>query len=195
MGIAEEGTWLRRLAARRASVRHFDLSRPVPEELLKEILEAARLAPSAENAQPWRFIVIDEPDIRTRLVQECFKGIYAFTRRVQAPVYLALCGVRGLTDRGGRLLTSVSYTYIDCGIAGEHAVLAATELGLGTCWIGLFDRRRARKLLGVPRGVELVALIALGWPADPTRKPPATRGRKPLAAIAWHGSWGGRPLG
>lgn len=180
----------RDLTAARASVRRYDLARPVSEAALAAILEAARMAPSAENAQPWRFIVVRDPALRARLVAEAFSGVYQRSRRIAAPVYLALCGVRGAVDLGGRLLGHASYTLTDCGIAGEHAVLAAAELGLGTCWIGWFDRRRARRVLGVPAGVELVALIALGWPAEARRAASPEKRRKPLSAIAWLDGWG-----
>ena len=179
------------LAGARSSTRRYDLSRPVTDRHLRAVLEAARLAPSAENAQPWRFVVVRDPAVRRRLVEEAFGGIYRPTRRIEAPVYLVLCGVRGAVDLAGRALGHASYTHTDCGIAGEHAVLAAAEIGLGTCWIGWFDRRRARRLLGVPAGVDLVALIALGWPADAPRPVPRTKGRKPLSAIAWLDAWGG----
>ncbi len=178
------------LVAARSSVRSYDIDRPVSDEHLAAILEAARLAPSAENAQPWRFVIVRDPGVRARLVEGAFSGIYLRSRRIGAPVYLALCGVRGAIDLAGRAAGHSSYTLTDGSIAGEHAVLAATELGLGTCWIGMFDRRRARRLLGIPAGVELIALIALGWPAAPKRAVPPVKHRKPLSAIAWLDSWG-----
>jgi nitroreductase len=184
------GGSFRDLAASRTSTRRYDPARAVSDAHLAAILEAARLAPSAENTQPWRFVVVRDPALRTRLVEEAFSGIYRHSRRIAAPVYLALCGVRGAVDIGGRVLGQSSYTLTECGIAGEHAVLAAEELGLGTCWIGWFDRRRARRLLGVPAGVDLVALIAVGWPAGPRDAARPEKRRKPLAAIAWLDGWG-----
>ena len=178
------------LVAARSSVRRYDPDRPVSDGELAAVLDAARLAPSAENAQPWRFVIVRDPAARERLVEKAFSGIYQRTRRIVAPVYLALCGVHGAADLVSRALGHSSYTLTDCGIAGEHAVLAAVELGLGTCWIGWFDRRRARRALGVPAGVEVVALIALGWPADPARAARTTERRKPLSAIAWLDAWG-----
>ncbi len=183
-----------RLVASRSSVRRFDRSRPVAWELIVRVLEAARLAPSAENAQPWRFVVVDSPPLRDELAKQCFSGIHAHTRRIDAPVFLVLCGVRGAVDRGAWLAQKVSYTQVDCGIAGEHVVLAAAEAGLGTCWIGWFNRRRARRLLGVPAGVDVVALIALGWPADAGKLLPRPRARKPMSAVAWRGRWNGPPV-
>jgi nitroreductase len=178
------------LVASRASVRRYDADRPVSDTHLAALLEAARLAPSAENAQPWRFVIVRDPAVRARLVEEAFSGVYRRSRRIVAPVYLALCGVHGAVDLAARATGHSSYTLTDCGIAGEHAVLAATELGLGTCWIGWFDRRRARRLLGVPAGVELIALIALGWPAEPPRAALPAERRRQLSAIAWLDAWG-----
>jgi nitroreductase len=178
------------LVAARASVRRFDPDRPVSDEHLAAILEAARLAPSASNSQPWRFVVVRDPAVRARFVEEAFSGLYAVSRRIAAPVFLALCGVHSALELASRAAGHSSYTLTDCGIAGEHAVLAAAELGLGTCWIGMFNRRRARRVLGIPAGVELVALIALGWPARPPRAEAPAKNRKPLSAIAWLDGWG-----
>jgi nitroreductase len=179
-----------RLAAMRSSVRRYLADRPVGDADIAAILEAARLAPSAENAQPWRFVVVRDPALRLRLVEEAFSGIYRRSRRIDAPVFIALCGVHGAVDLAGRVAGHSSYTLTDCGIAGEHAVLAAADRGLGTCWIGMFDRRRARRVLKIPSGVNLIALIALGWPADPAREAPPAKGRKPLSTIAWSERWG-----
>ena len=179
-----------RLAAMRSSVRRYLADRPVSDADISAVLEAARLAPSAENAQPWRFVVVRDVAVRSRLVEAAFSGVYRRSRRIDAPVFLALCGVHGAVDLAGRVAGHASYTLTDCGIAGEHAVLAAADLGLGTCWIGMFDRRRARRVLGIPAGVNLIALIALGWPADPARESPPQKGRKPLSAIVWSDRWG-----
>ena len=181
------------LVAARSSVRRYDPNRPVSDEHLAAILETARLAPSAENAQPWRFVVVRDPAVRARLAAEAFSGIYLKSRRNNAPVFLALCSVHAAIGLAARAAGHPSYTLTDCGIAGEHAVLAAAELGLGTCWIGMFNRRRARRVLGIPAGVDLIALIALGWPAGPSRAEAPAKHRKPLSAIAWLDAWG-KPL-
>jgi nitroreductase len=178
------------LVAARTSVRRYDPDRPVSDGDLAAVLEAARLAPSAENAQPWRFVVVRDQAAREQLAEKAFSGIYRRSRRIAPPVYLALCGVHGAVDLAGRAAGHASYTLTECGIAGEHAVLAAAELGLGTCWIGMFDRRRARRALGVPASVEVVALIALGWPAGPAPAARTAERRKPLSAIAWLDAWG-----
>lgn len=171
-------------------MRRYDPDRPVGDEHLVAILEAARLAPSASNAQPWRFVIVRDPAVKARFVEEAFSGIYQASRRIGAPVYLALCGVHGAVDVASRAAGHASYTLTDCGIAGEHAVLAATELGLGTCWIGMFDRRRARRVLGIPAGIDLVSVIALGWPAEASRAEPPVKHRKRLSDIARLDGWG-----
>jgi nitroreductase len=179
-----------RLAAMRSSVRRYRADRAVGDGEITAVLEAARLAPSAENAQPWRFVVVRDPSVRQRLVEEAFSGVYRRSRRIDAPVFFALCGVHGAVDLAGRMAGHASYTLTDCGIAGEHVVLAAADLGLGPWWVGLSGGRRARGVRGIPAGVDLIALIALGWPADPARETPPAKGRRSLSAIAWTDRWG-----
>lgn len=175
------------LVRARSSVRRFD-PRPVDDADILSIMEAARLAPSAENSQPWRFVVVKDPGARERLFREAFSGIHAYSRRIVAPVYIALCVQPGIVERAARVAQGVSYAQLDCGIAGEHLILRAAELGLGTCWIGWFDRRRARKTLGIPARATVVSLIALGHPAEGTAQRP--RMRKPLSSMVSLDAWG-----
>ena len=100
-GRGMSGAFLR-LAAMRSSVRRYLADRPVGDADIAAILEAARLAPSAENAQPWRFVIVRDPALRLRLVEEAFSGIYRRSRRIDAPVFLALCGVHGAVDLAGQ---------------------------------------------------------------------------------------------
>ncbi len=179
----------RELVGLRASVRRYDVDRPVPEEALQRILECARLAPSAENTQPWRFVVVSDPAARDRLARACFSGIFLPTRfAAAAPVLLALCADRVSVERAGEAVLGTALHQLDCGIAGEHAVLAAAELGLGTCWIGWFDKRAAKKVLGVPVRVDVIALIAMGYPRQDVV--PRAKPRRPLSAIAFRDRWG-----
>jgi nitroreductase len=147
-------------------------------------LEAARLAPSAENVQPWRFLVIDDPEIKSKFAAEAFSGIYSFSRfAAQAPVLIVVLARLDLVaNRIGRQVQGVPFYFIDIGIAGEHLALQAEELGLGTCWIGWFHARRTRKFFGIPRKYKIVCLISLGY-HEPRQ--PAEKKRKPLAEIAW----------
>ncbi len=178
----------RLLVLSRASVRHYE-ERDIPDADVLAIMEAARLAPSAENAQPWRFVAVKSPAAREALSRACFSGIFSPTRfAARAPLIVALCAERtGLIEAGKSIKDRAMYQ-LDCGIAGEHLVLQAAELGLGTCWIGWFNRRAARRALGVPWHVQVVALIPVGYPretASPQRRP-----RNRLSSMLWLDSWG-----
>ncbi len=170
------------LAHRRRSVRRYT-SEPVPRPLVDQCLEAARLAPSACNSQPWSFLVVDEPGRRDRLAAAAFAGVYtmcAFAR--QAPVLVALVTERSrLSAALGGLWRGVQYNLVDIGIAGEHFALKAAEIVLGTCWLGWFDDKAVRRELALPRGTRVDILFSLGWPADDP--PPAGKVRRSLDAV------------
>ncbi len=175
----------------RRSVRRFD-DRPVERAKLEQCLEAARLAPSADNVQPWRFVVFDDPRKRTALARAAFSGIYSHSSNLgRAPVLVVLLIKEHLlVNRGARLVQGTSYQLVDAGIAGEHFCLAAAERGLGTCWVGWYDGRAVIRHLGLRgRGYRPIALLAIGYPA-PGVEPREPR-RKPLGDIA---SWN-RPPG
>lgn len=158
------------LVSSRFSCRCY-LPDPVPKEDVVRILEAARLAPSACNKQPWRFAVITDEALRTRLLEEgLLPGINMDWAKV-APVILVLGMKRSLvTHKVAPMLSDVDYPLVDLGIAGEHAVLQATELGYGTCWIGWINPKKVRKIIGWPREIQPQALIALGKPASAPEK-------------------------
>jgi nitroreductase len=158
----------------RRSIRRF-LGTPVEPEKLRACLEAARIAPSAHNVQPWRFIVVDDPVLKARLAAEAFSGIYAGSKfAAQAPVILVLLAKPGeAVVRLGAKLQGVPFHFLDMGIAGEHIVLQAEELGLATCWMGWFNYGRVRKVLKVPRAFKIVAIMPMGYAEKrPTREPP-----------------------
>jgi len=144
----------------RYSVRAY-LDRPVDDEVLNKIIDAARLAPSASNRQEWRFIAVRDPEKRKKLAEIAHNQSFL----AQAPVILAACAV---TDGHEMSCGQLCYP-IDVAIALEHIALAATAQGLGTCWIGAFDERAAKTLLGVPPDVRIVQLMPLGFPADKAR--------------------------
>lgn len=165
------------LVRKRRSVRRFKPD-PVPDEMIRSCVEAARLAPSAENVQPWRFVAVRTPEQRARLAEAAFSGIYAFTRwAAEAPAIVAMSArLDFLANRIGAHLQGTQYYLLDLGIAGEHLMLRAVELGLGGCWIGWFDAKRAGRALGIPRGERLTSLFALGFPAEePEELPPKKR--------------------
>ena len=150
----------------RRSVRKFEC-RPVEREKINECLEAARLAPSACNSQPWHYIVIDDPQVKEAFCKEAFSGVYNMTAwAAKAPVLVAIVSDRGnLASRVGTFFRRTEFYLIDQGISGEHFVLRACELGLGTCWIGWFSSDKAELFFNLPRGKKIDYLIAVGYPA------------------------------
>jgi len=179
----EGGLSFLQLVRSRRSIRRY-LDKPVEREKVLTCIEAARLAPSADNVQPWRFLILDEPDLRTKFAKEVFSGIYSISKfAVKAPMLiLILARLDIIANRIGKQIQNISYYYIDIGIAGEHIVLQAEELGLGTCWIGWFNPRKARKFLKIPRKYKIVSLMAVGYYE---KKPSRDRKRKALQEIAW----------
>jgi nitroreductase len=179
------------LAAKRQSDRGY-LARPVARDKLERCLEAARLAPSASNAQPWHFIVVDDPGVRSRMERETHGPFGAFNRFARdSPVFVALVVEPGkaVTRLGGRF-QSRNYGLIDAGIAAEHFCLQAVEEGLGTCMLGNFNERGVRKLLGVPGGRRVHMVITVGYPADARTR---QKKRKPLEKISSYNRYGARP--
>ncbi|MFO7865652.1 MAG: nitroreductase family protein [Candidatus Aminicenantes bacterium] len=176
------------LAAKRKSIRRFN-DRPVDKRDVITCLEAARLAPSAENAQPWRFLVMDDPEIKSRFADHVFTGVYKVSRfAAKAPVLiLIMARLNIITHRLGRWYQDIPFHLIDTGIAGEHLVLQAEELGIGTCWMGWFNVRKARKFFKIPGKYKITALIALG---GYDKKPSRERKRKPLEEIVWFNRMG-----
>jgi nitroreductase len=178
------------LVEKRRSVRSY-LADPVQEEDIAACLEAARLAPSACNAQPWHFIVVADPDRRTRLAELSRLPGSGMNRFVaEAPVIVALLAVRpNISSRVGGFLKGKPFQLIDVGIAAEHFCLAAAERGLGTCMLGWFGEKKVKRLLGVPGGTGVALLITLGYPAD-TERP---KQRKSIREIAsreeFHRRW------
>lgn len=171
------------LVNKRQSDRKY-APKPVAREHILKCLEAARLAPSACNSQPWKFIVVDD---RARLAEmsEAAIGLGMNKFTVQVPVLVAVVQENmNLSAKAGSIVKSKDYSMMDLGIAVEHFCLQAAELGLGTCIMGWFDEKKVKKLLGVPRSRRIQLLIALGHPDTPTRE----KIRKPLEAIA---SWNG----
>lgn len=166
------------LVQRRNSCRAYAAT-PVPREVLDRCCDAARLAPSACNSQPWLFHVIDEPALRARVADAAFSGAYtmcAFAKT--APVLVVVETLRSTyTARLGAFLRGVQYNLIDVGIAGEHFALQAAEEGLGTCWLGWFNARAVKKALQLPRGAQVDIIFSVGYPLDAT---PREKVRKTL---------------
>ena len=164
------------LVGHRYSVRAYR-SDPVESEKLQQVLEAARLAPTAANRQPFQLIVI-----RTAGREEELRRVYNRDWFVQAPLVICACGVRSeaWVRRDGK-----SYCDVDIAIVMDHLILAAAALGLGTCWIGAFDPSAAREVLGLPDDVEPIAFTPVGYAADE----PRPKKRKELAELVRYERW------
>lgn len=167
----------------RHSIRKFS-TRPVEREKINECLEAARLAPSACNSQPWHYIVIDDPQTKEAFCQEIFSGIYGITSwAAKAPMLVAVVSDKGnFTSRLGNFFRRTEFYLVDQGISGEHFVLRAWELGLGTCWLGWFDSKKAEKFFKLPSGHKIEHLFAVGYPAEDPHTA-GIHGRKKLEEI------------
>ena len=142
------------------------------------MLDAACLAPSACNKQPWRFAVVVDEAVRMRLVNEAFLAGIPMKWAADAGAIIALGMEKSaITHKIAPRISGVDYPLLDLGIAGEHLVLQAEELGLGTCWIGWIKPKAVRRIVGWPRGIEPVGLITIGWPAAEDRKARPRLGR------------------
>jgi nitroreductase len=164
------------LATRRYSVRAYRPD-PVEEAKLGRVLEAARQAPTACNRQPFKIVVV-----RTAGREKELATVYRGKFFVQAPLVIAICGV---PVQGWSRMDGKSYVDVDAAIAMDHLILAAAEIGLGTCWIAAFDPKAAREVLCLPQGVEPIAFTPLGYPADE----PRAHERKPLAELVCRERW------
>jgi nitroreductase len=160
----------------RRSIRKYE-DKPVPPELLEQILEAVRWAPSWANTQCWEVVAVKDRQVKERLQATLpSKGNPAFKAMAQAPVVLVLCAKAGVSGFYKDQVTTKfgEWMMYDLGIATQNICLMAHSLGLGTVVVGLFDHRRASDALGVPDGYELVSMIPLGYPAKigsaPSRK-------------------------
>ncbi|HEC21891.1 MAG TPA: nitroreductase [Chloroflexi bacterium] len=162
---------------KRYAVRAYR-SDPIPGEMLAQVLEAARLAPTAANRQPFRLIVI-----HTKGREEELSRIYYREWFTQAPIVICACAVPAegwVRESDGR-----RYTDVDVAIVMDHLTLAAADLGLGTCWVANFDPQAAREVLGLPDDVEPVVFTPLGYPVGP----PKPKERRPLEELVKYERW------
>ena len=171
------------LVHRRISVRKYT-GREVPGKDIELCLEAARLAPSACNSQPWKFIVVDDKPLKDALCEKAFSGLYSMNGFAKtAPVIIAVVSERStfFAKIGGQF-RGTSYYLIDVGMACEHLALQAAELGIGSCLLGWFNERAVKKLLKVPRQKKVDLLISLGYYEDIEKE----KIRKPLGEVSSH---------
>ncbi|HTG80427.1 MAG TPA: nitroreductase family protein [Geobacteraceae bacterium] len=168
----------------RRSIRKYR-DTPVEREKIDRILDAARLAPSWKNMQCWRFLVLDGMEKREALLS-AFPDDNPGKRAIaQAPVVIVVCADPAQSG----VENGIDYYVADTAIAFEHLCLAAHALGLGSCWMGLYDEAAVHTALGIPDGVRVVGITPLGYPdQDPKPRP-----RKELAEIAYFNEWGNVP--
>ena len=168
------------LVNKRQSDRKYN-SESVDRELVIQCLEAARLAPSACNSQPWKFVVVDNPELLPHMADAAAgMGMNKWVKT--APVVVAVVLEKmNFTARIGSVIKDKEYSLLDVGIAVEHFCLQAAELGLGTCIMGWFDEKKVKKLLGIGNK-RIPLLISLGYPDTETRK----KSRKTLEEMS---SW------
>lgn len=154
----------------RRSIRSYQQAEVDPAKL-ESVLEAGRLAPSANNIQEWKFIVVTSPDVKRQLVNAAVGQRFV----AEAPVVIAACATES-----EKIMTCGQYAYtVNLSIAVAYMTLEAYEQGLGTCWLGAFKEREVKQLLEIPDEVRVVALLTLGYPKE---NPPA-RSRKTMSQV------------
>jgi nitroreductase len=166
----------------RKSIRSYS-NRAVEEGKLDQIFQAAGLAPSASNRQEWRFVVVRNQETRHLLsIAAEGQGFVA-----EAPIVIAGCA-----EESSHVMSGGQPSYaIDLTITLDHMILAATALGLGTCWIGAFSEDRVREILDIPKSVRVVGLLTIGYP----KSIPGSSHRKPIREIVFDEKWPSNPSG
>jgi len=162
----------------RRSIRRYRPD-PVPDEMVEQLLEAGRWAPSASNRQPWDFIVVRDEAVRQQVAEHAAFYFIKWAHVEEAPLLIILCG-------DARNPAYRKYLHEDIGLAGSQIMLQAKALGLGTCWLGGIDRKAIAATLKLPEHLEVVGLLTVGFPAE---DPPPTS-RKPLSEIAHYDVYG-----
>ncbi len=174
------GTTPRSSVLRLASFLVYNIFMPVPDDLLRQLLETARLAPTAANRQPFQIIVI-----HTAGRQEELRRIYDREWFVQPPLIIAICTQP--STAWTRSNDGKCYSDVDAAIVFDHLIMAAADLGLGTCWVAAFDPAAAREVLGLPEDVEPVVFTPLGYATD--EPGPRHTSRKQLEDIVRYEKW------
>jgi nitroreductase len=165
----------------RRSVRKF-LKKGIPDEVLERILEVARVAPSGDNRQPWRFVVVKDDQRKKKIARACYEQDFV----TQAPVVIVCCsiecssGYEPWMDEAGRR---------DTVIATDHLILAARNEGLATCWVGAFFDKKVGKIINVPGDVDVVMVVPIGYPTSKSAFSKAS-GRKALKDICFSEEYG-----
>jgi len=158
------------IVSRQSDRKYSD--KPVEKEKLDRIIEAGRMAPSACNAQPWKFIVVNEPDLLLKIAEATSAKLIGMNSFVgQAPLMIVVIREQpNFTSKVGGTIKNKDYSLIDIGIASENICLQAEAEGLGSCMIGWFDERMLRKILGIPKSKRVELIITLGYSLSEQRE-------------------------
>lgn len=176
------------LIRQRQSVRKYK-STPVEREEIEKLIEAVHIAPSACNSQPWKLIVVNEPELKNKVAEATFSKTVSFNKfALEAPVIAVLVIEKAkLIAQIGGSLKNQEYPQYDIGIAAEHFCLQAAELGLGTCMLGWFNEKKIQQLLNIPRKRKVGLVITLGYAPDDYKQ--RKKIRKPLDEICRFNSY------
>lgn len=170
----------------RRSIRNY-LDKPVPDELVAQVLDVARFAPSSGNLQNWKVVLVSDPDKKSELATAALRQKWITT----APVLLVVCNVLADVKRLYKERGEFLYSIQNIAIFANNILLAAHSLGLGSCWVGAFDPDAVKRVLRIPDGVEPEAIIALGYPVEEVDAP----SRKTLEQFVFLETWGSAETG
>ena len=173
-----------KLVNERESTRRY-ADRPVEPEKIEAILEACRLAPSACNSQPWKFVMVTDRDLSLEVAEATFNPVLQFNRfAVQAPVMAVLVMEPAkMLSKIGSTVKDKDLSLIDIGIVAEHFCLAASELELGTCMLGWFNEKKVRELLHIPKNRRIPLIITLGYPANDKKRRKIRKSPEEISSI------------
>lgn len=172
----------------RQSVRKYR-DKPVEKGKIEKLVEAVHVAPSACNSQPWKLIIVDDPELKNEVAKATFSTAISFNKfATGAPVIAVLVIEKAklIAQIGGKVKDQ-EYAQYDIGIAAAHFCLQATDLGLGTCILGWFDEKRIKQLLHIPEKRKIGLLITLGYPPEEYRL--RNKIRKPIGEIVSYNSY------
>ena len=171
----------------RNSCRSYDASKEISDEAINNCIIAANNAPSACNKQPWRFVIVKDSQTRKDLYQHGILPGLTMKWIQDAPVIAVLCAKSdAIVHWFTPLFSKIPYYLVDSGIAGEHFVLAAAAQGIGTCWIGWINGKGIRRVLGIPRGIQPIAMFTMGYPLEMRNPAP----KLAQSEIAFFNKWG-----
>jgi nitroreductase len=166
-----DGKTMLELILSRQSERSYS-DRPVETEKIERIIEAGRMAPSACNAQPWKFIVVTDPELRNKLsvaASAKLLGMNSFVSQASLQI-IVVREKENMSSRIGATVKNKDYSLIDIGIATENMCLQARAEGIGSCIVGWFDEKQVKKILGIPSSKRVELIITLGYPLKELRE-------------------------